>query len=454
MTTDVSYKTTCAIDGSFHPIDLTDNQHISHLIRIMTAIQPKILVHTVNPTSNTFKSIDTASKSLAITHIYLPTQDIPHTLWMTELPLDTLSKWHDFTVNIMVNTDKKPHALARLLTSVTNAHYLGDQVDLTVLLDYSSDQITQTFANNFVWNKGEKNIRHRISQATKASVFVESWYPSSHDEYAIILNNDAELSEYFYVWVKYAILRYRYTERDNSLFGISLYTPRLLETDPSGRHFFSANYQLKKANRTGQVGQPYRMQWPGYSGAVYFPEHWREFHDYITARHADLNGFEMQDVVVPGLRSNEWTKSWRRFMEELIYLRGYVMLFPNFPSSLSTVHIELRKKAMREQFQDAVSLYNVPLMQQDLISSGLVLPDLRTLPIFDIWGQLSDIEELQERGLELHEETSSCLPSIDKEDLFDPTDLLCPFSRIKSVTLANENDSLPELSPIDVTIYT
>jgi hypothetical protein len=360
----------------------------------------------------------------------------------------------------MINTDKKPHALVRSLNSATNAHYLGDEIDLTILMDQTTDGVTQTLANNFDWKLGKKNVRHRIAQANKSPIFVESWYPATNDEYAIILNNDLELSRFYYTWAKYAILKYRYSNSSSNkeLFGISLYAPPLIETDPQGRHLFNPSQILSKEAVVGHSeNDPYVMQWPSYSGAVFFPEHWREFHDYITARLADNSGFELQDVVVPDLRSNEWTRSWRKYFEELVYLRSYVMLYPNFNggSSLSTRYLELRKKTMREEFADAISIYKVPLMDQQDQISALKLPEFKDLPVFDIWGNLSNLDELKERGSELHDEISACPAPLEeeKEYHFDATDLLCPFARIVSVTLENEHDPLPELPTREVTVY-
>jgi hypothetical protein len=345
-------------------------------------------------------------------------------------------EWNSFDIKIMITTDKKPHALARLLNSATNAHYLGDKVDLTILMDQTTDKVTQTLVNNYNWKKGLKNIRHRIATSPKAPIFVESWYPASNHEYAIILNNDVELSPMFYIWAKYAILQYRYESFSEQLFGISLYSPQILETDPSGRRLFNASNIVQ--------GNAYLMQLPSYVGAVYFPEHWREFHDYITARTADINGFEMQEIVIPNLRSSEWDRSWRKYLEELIYLRSYVMLYPT--SSLSTIHLELKKKALREQFKDAISLYNVPLYTQGFD----VLAKYDQLQIFDLWGYAATMEELKERGLTLRAEISSCTLI---EQQYDPTDLLCPFARLVAVALENENDLLPELPTKEITVY-
>ncbi|KAI9357176.1 hypothetical protein BD770DRAFT_345109 [Pilaira anomala] len=443
----------------------SSNDLLHRLTRIMSVIQPKVLIHTVDKENLFYSSIQSACKIADVTNIYLPTQDIPHVLWMTELPIDTLSKWNSFSIKLLINTDKKPHALARLLNSASAAHYLGDDVELTILMDYSTDQVTQTFVNNYNWKFGPKSVRHRIAQASQSHLFVESWYPASNHEYALILNNEIELSVYYYSWLKYTVLKYRYLEPENTttkdMFGISLYTPPLIETDPKGRYPFDPNHVLTESNLTQNT--PFLMQWPSYSGALFFPEHWREFHDYITARTADIHGFDMQDIRVPELRSNDWVKSWRRYFEELIYLRGYSMLYPNFKNkkSLSTHHLELRKQKMREEYQDAISIFDLPLMTQDddddeMRQLLLDLPSFDHLPIFDLWGKITNGEQLKERGLEFHDEISSCPAPIlleGEENQFDPADLLCPFARIVTLSVNDENDPLPELPTLEVTVY-
>ncbi|CEP18964.1 hypothetical protein [Parasitella parasitica] len=412
------------------------NDVLHRLTRILTVIRPKVMIHTLG--NDLSISLDAVSKIVHIPSIYLPAQDIPHALWMTEFSLDILSEWHSIDIKMMITTDKKPHALARLLNSATNAHYLGDKVDLTIFMDQTTDQVTQTLANNYSWKRGAKDVRHRIAATPKSSVFVESWYPASNHEYAIILNNGIELSPLFYVWAKYAILKYRYETFSEHLCGISLYSPQIIETDSSGRRLFNASGVVQEG--------AFMMQLPSYSGAVYFPEHWREFHDYITARMLDVNGFEMQEVTVPNLRSSGWNRSWIKYFEELVYLRSYVMLYP--VRSLSTVHLELRKKVLREQYKDAISLYNVPLSNTTITAS---LPAMDQLRLLDLWGSPASMEELEERGLTLRAEISAC--TLMEEQQYDPTDLLCPFARLVTVPLEDENDPLPELPTKEITVY-
>ncbi|KAI8982091.1 hypothetical protein BDF20DRAFT_864915 [Mycotypha africana] len=360
-----------------------------------------------------------------------------------------------------------------LLKSIENAYHLGDVMDITVFLEHSSSKETQDLVRQYLSQKtNKKQLRHRIAAAPKNSIFVESWYPSSNHEYAILLNNELELSKFYYIWAKYTILSTRYssknTHRNHRLFGISLYSPELLETDLSGRKLFSSN----------STEQPYLMQWPSYLGAVYFPEHWREFHDYITARLADQQGYQLQDISLPNLRSSEWSykSTWRRYFEELIYLRSYVMLYPPTGSSLSTAHIELKKKSLKKDFEDAVSLYNVPLLTETSqwaeIATALQEHPQTDMALFDIWGEPATMSQLKKKGLDLHLQVSACTPDdllleelpLQEEDndnveetipTFDPSDILCPFSKVVSVPLETENDTVPNVLPVkEVNVYT
>ncbi|PHZ09185.1 uncharacterized protein RHIMIDRAFT_264292 [Rhizopus microsporus ATCC 52813] len=389
---------------------------------ILNLVQPKLVIS------------DTRLYQAEIPIIYLSKRDIPHSFWLTDLPVDILAEWNSISIKIMVNVDKKHDNYERLITSLDKAHYLGDSVDLTFLMDYAADRTIQRLANHYQWKHGRKYLRHRIVQTHRMALFAESWYPSSNDEYAILLDTELELSPHFYSWAKYAILQYRHQSK--KLFGISLYRPNMIETDSGGRRLF-----------TERPHGPFLMQWPSHSGAVFFPEHWREFHDYMTARLADRTGHRMQDVTIPESRVNEWKLSWRKYFEELVYLRSYVMLYPS--TSLSTRHIELKKKSQKEKFKDALSLFEVPLMTN---ASQLHLPaSFDLLPIYDYYGHLSDMKTMEKRGGDLQDSISACLPNTEQN--FDPSDLLCPFGKIVTVTVENEDDPVPELPPKKVDVY-
>lgn len=189
------------------------------------------------------------------------------------------------------------------------------------------------------------------------------------------------------------------------MFGISLYQPKVIETRPGGREFFNPR-TVFASNDITEYTTPYLSQIPCSWGAVYFPEHWREFHSYLNIRLSEAL-FGIDAVVVPNARSNRWSKSWKKYFIELAYLRGYVMVYPNYEHfvSLSTNHLEAGshvKGTSQESYVPKREMFRVPLM--DLRGSRLMdlplgtLPAFTDLPVLNLFGQLSSIESLISSG--------------------------------------------------------
>ncbi|KAI9310464.1 hypothetical protein BX666DRAFT_1869556 [Dichotomocladium elegans] len=369
------------------------------------------------------------------TPIGLPIGDIQHALWIANLPTDALQHWHTPDINLVVITDRRPHALSRLFASAERSHYLGDKVNLVVNLEQSSDRTTRMLVNSFSWRHGDKVLRHRIRKGGLMPAIIESWYPKGDDDYAVILEDDVEVSPLFYVWAKYSILQYRYHRMGNPeleefrkrLYGVSLYSPRNLELHPAGRRPFHPDNVLLNMY---PPRMPYVSQVPCSWGAVYFPEHWREFHEYLTIRLMDLNQDRRLNVTVPNSRSARWKKSWKKYYIELVFLRAYVMLYPNFQEfeSFSTNHLETgtHVKSTTKRMS-AISSFLVPLMQRDTILSQLPnqrLPDYAGLPVLDLWGYLQTHDTLDETAAEWHAQVSACKR---RPGHYDPQDILCPF---------------------------
>jgi len=124
------------------------------------------------------------------------------------------------------------------------------------------------------------------------------------------------------------------------LFGISLYQQKNLELHIEGRKPFDAR-RLFNTTGIAPPNTPYLSQVPCSWGAVYFPEHWREFHTYVAYRLTDPS-LSLKENIVPNVRSSRWQRSWKKFFIEMVFLRGYTMLYPNYAnfSSLSTNHLE------------------------------------------------------------------------------------------------------------------
>lgn len=227
-------------------------------------------------------------------------------------------------------------------------------------------------------------------------------------------------------------------DRNPNMFGISLYQQKNLELHPEGRHLFDARATFTMA-RIPHPDTPYLSQIPCSWGALYFPEHWREFHAYLTARLASAV-LPLSEPVVPEVRSNRWTRSWKKYFIELVYLRGYVMLYPNYPNfaSLSTNHLEAGshvKDMPTEAHARKKKLFTVPLMSLPAASpkgdtrTGLLelpgsrLPTLNELPVLDLLGIISDEEILAKRGRERRTELTGCDGLLTQA--YDVRELLC-----------------------------
>jgi len=294
------------------------------------------------------------------------------------------------------------------------------------------------------WPHGSFSLRHRILLGGLMPAIVESWYPTSNDTYGVLLEDDVEVSPLYYAWLKFSILQYRYTlagrRASSRMFGVSLYQQKNIELRPEGRQPFDPHKLFEGLSLHSTT--PYLSQIPCSWGAAYFPEHWREFHSYLALRLSEL-ALPISEPLVPAIRSNKWPRSWKKYFIELVYLRGYTMLYPNYPDfeSLSTNHLEKGTHVKTSRVDEKKkALFEVPLLDRD---ASLVdslpggpgherLPAWDALPTLDLWGALASEHELLERGWQTTRMLGSCgrrLPSLGPEDLahprYDARELLC-----------------------------
>ncbi|KAI0057461.1 hypothetical protein BV25DRAFT_1920166 [Artomyces pyxidatus] len=369
--------------------------------------------------------------------VQLSRLDLPYCDWMGSLTLEEWRNWNKIRLDISVITDNRPASLARLLRSLAEARYFGDDaIRLRVNMEQTADRETLDLVENFQWGRGDVYVHHRIVHGGLLPAVVESWYPSSNHSYGLLLEDDVEVSPLFYAWIKLAILRYRYGEETNkspNLFGISLYQQKNVELRPAGRQPFNARQLFASAGLAPH--SPYLSQIPCSWGAVYFPEHWREFHAYLPARLAH----PMDEPIVPDVRSSRWARSWKKYFIELVFLRGYTMLYPNYAAfaSLSTNHLEAGahvKHQPRDIFDKKKAMFSLPLMRlpdenaSAVLETGLLdlpgghLPPWGDLPVLDLHGLLTSEEEIERRGLERRSALFNCSESVRP---YDAQELLC-----------------------------
>ncbi|OBZ73954.1 hypothetical protein A0H81_06095, partial [Grifola frondosa] len=380
-------------------------------------------------------------KGLNIPIIRVPPTDLPFCDWMGSLTLQEWRNWHLPQIEISVITNDRPHSLTRLLSSLINARYFGDAPGLRINLEQNSDAETMQIVDGFQWNYGHVFLHHRVIHGGLLPAVVESWYPRSNDSYGLILEDDVEVSPLFYAWIKMSLLHHRYgrlEDRSSQLFGISLYQQKNLELRPEGRHLFNARNTFSAAGMP-HPNSPYLSQIPCSWGAVYFPEHWREFHAYLSVRLSE-SAWTVDQPIVPGVRSNRWTRSWKKYFIELVYLRGYVMLYPNYADyvSLSTNHLEIGshvKDVPTDAYLRKKRLFLLPLLQlpsgdaSSPARTGLLdlpdgaLPPWEMLPTLDLLGLLTIEDVLVQRGNLRRAELTGCINVTSAKH--DVRDLLC-----------------------------
>lgn len=277
------------------------------------------------------------------------------------MPCNDHAAWHVPTFKLLVITKDRPASLQRLRKSLDTAQFFGDEVSLQISVEGSADEETLKLVREWTnpdseaggnWQHGNSNVNFRFQEAGLMSNVLEAWWPSSDHEYALFFEDDIEASPFFYAWAKWATLYYRYGPDLHSpavkhMYGISLIQQKTSELNKrTGRILWDASSILREQTDIPiDPSTPYLSQVPSSWGAVYFPEIWREFHDYIQIRYSEAYWpLESKKYIVsPSVVSDGWKTSWKRFLIELVYLRGYTMLYPNYPdfASLSTNHVEL-----------------------------------------------------------------------------------------------------------------
>ena len=98
----------------------------------------------------------------------------------------------------------------------------------------------------------------------------------------------------------------------------------------------------------------------------------------------------------------------------MMYLRGYVALYPNFPNqeSFSTNHMEpgAHISAAGNVVQHNKEDFEVPLLMKDfweLLPQGK-LPPASRLPVIDLFNQRASLKALKESGARLSQDVLPC----------------------------------------------
>ncbi|KAI3949662.1 hypothetical protein MKW92_008760 [Papaver armeniacum] len=336
---------------------------------------PSVLITVDDIDTNVRKALTMASEANLnqSTLVFLPRASVSKVLWMPDLRSTALPNWNRMQLSINIITQNRASSLTRLLKSLKDAYYVGDKIPISFNMDSKVDEETIKLVNSFEWPHGPKILRRRIIQGGLIRAVSESWYPSSDDDFGLLLEDDIEVSPYYYLWVKYALLAYHYDPQ----------RPKWNATD-----FFKHIHP----------NTPYLHQLPCSWGSVFFPKHWREFYVYMNMR------FTENAKKIPfKFRNQERTDG-----------RGYVSLYPNFPNqaSFSTnhmepgAHISAKDNIVKHDKTD----FEVPLLMEDFrgLLPGNKLPSASKLPAVNLFNQALSLKRMKTAGAKLGQDVISC----------------------------------------------
>ncbi len=121
----------------------------------------------------------------------------------------------------------RPNSMHRLLESLCQADYVGDQVTLYISIDKGNKQqeIVEV-AENFEWPYGEKIVRAFPKKQGLRKHILQCGDLTEEYDAVVVLEDDLQVSKAFYKYLKSAIEFY---DRDERIAGISLYSYRVNE---------------------------------------------------------------------------------------------------------------------------------------------------------------------------------------------------------------------------------
>ena len=140
-------------------------------------------------------------------------------------PVTTYNTSAPVSLRAVVITYNRAKSLERLLLSLRAAHYDGDRIDLDIWIDKPAsgedhDVDTVLVSNVFEWPHGVKTVHLQPVNAGVVGQWRDTWQPEADTkEMGLILEDDLELSVFYYRWLKAAYEAYQ--DRDD-IYGFDI----------------------------------------------------------------------------------------------------------------------------------------------------------------------------------------------------------------------------------------
>ncbi|KAF3901525.1 hypothetical protein ABW20_dc0110416 [Dactylellina cionopaga] len=389
---------------------------------------PTVLISDTDREDAWFRAAITAkAKDLHISHVNLP-HDAATVPWFQKLDAQSLSSWYKPTIDIVIHADRHSGQLVRLLKSLRNADYFTATLPrLFIDLDPDTDKSIRDFVNSYTWpSKDRLFVRHRIISRSSSKedpvAFVESYFPNSDDSAVLYLSPNIELSPFYFHFLYYSILDYRYSNTQpgfdiNLVYGISLDAP-LSHSDGSPFDASEITAQPESSKPSSKDSEdppsltPYFYAAPSTHATLFFGTHWRLLHLYLAKR---LDRGYSQDVDYSTSSKFSKTKpTWAGYFSELLTAGGYVMLYPNFDPSESLVvyHTEKKSPVSATKAEKGIMRDNNVL---NYLPGGK-MPIWTDMPILGMDGRKSSITDLMKDAKAYKEKILKKCGGVKKND--------------------------------------
>ena len=246
----------------------------------------------------------------------------------------------DIQITIAVISNNRLDSLKRLLKSISNLENPSNiRINLRFSLEASSSKELVDYVYGYGWTQGHKSVMLRVQQGGLIRAVSESWFPASNNDYGLLLEDDIEVSPYAIIWIEKILLKVLNNKTNDNkaqrIIGISLYQPKVTETNEYEYNRRKPFYVRDIVREVGSVDDsPFLFQTPCSWGAVYFPDTWKVFLAYLQER-IRLN----THVHIPYSYTNGWRASWKKFLFEFMYIKGYFLVYPNFDEVSAHLHL-------------------------------------------------------------------------------------------------------------------
>ena len=404
-------KTKNATSFSFLDTDVVANSYQlfkSHIPQSQGDIPPMMLIDEPAGESSKLKLLRDWNLNLEDGENNNP--NVPHAPYVSYYsiatrPTSSVVKPTSIVLTIRIITMDRATSLQRLLTSLTNAYYGSDVVHIEFYVDKPKADADQTknkavvdIVKAFQWKRGTVVKNFEKQNAGIFNMWVRP-FPikegnSSSKPYFMVLEDDVELSVYFYSWIKRVLLTYGQYE-DANLYGLAIQRSHSVVGVKKGK-VWTESFHDKKAPRSSLF---YRYQLLSTWGQVFFPRHWNAFVDWAVVAHNQTNFLP----CVPYLICNEWyfkgtKKMWSIWFNYFVYQSGLTNLYINYNHLDRNVNYALlvnhREKGLH-YFSNSEALANTRLSEV-LISESLKseLPSMSRIPLYNFFFDIVGNENL------------------------------------------------------------